>query len=215
MRALVSAVLAGAALVGLSTPTYAASVSFAIDLTLSQDGLPVDPEPGLNGSFPAAGMFSVDEALLFGPGQGFVRFDQLDDFSLTLDSFSVNQAQIEAGACSPDSPNCGLVFSGARPLGVVGFFRTPTSSERFLEFANLGADPFDPAAGFQFASVVVPLASTVFDPIASGPVAFRQLTAPMPEPSSMAAFGLGAGLLGLASWRRSRRTRRTERRADS
>jgi hypothetical protein len=208
MRALVSAILASAAIVAFSTPAHAASVSFAIDLTLSQDGLPVDPEPGLNGTFTAAGIFSVDEALLFGPHQGFVRFDQLDDFSLTLDSLSVNQAQLESGACSEDSPNCGLVFSGARPLGVVGFFRTPTSGERFLEFANLGPDPFDPASGFQFVTVVVPLSSAAFDPIASGSVSFRALTAPMPEPSSVAAFALGAGLLGLASWRRGRSAQR-------
>jgi hypothetical protein len=211
MRAVLFAVLASAAVVvALPSPTRAASVSFAIDLTLSQDGFPFDREPGLNGDFPGAGSFTVDEAVLFGAGDGFVSFDQVDNFSLMVPSFSVHQELLDAGDCSIDerSTNCGIAFSGSQPLGVVGFFRTPTTSGRFLELANLGPDPFDPASGFQRATIVVPIDGIAFDPIASGSVAFRRVTAPMPEPSSVAGLAVGGGLLAFAARRWARRPRR-------
>jgi hypothetical protein len=190
-----------------STAASAAPIGYAIDLVLDvgAESLPGQPPAPLelDGRFPGAGSFTVDDALILGPGRHFVGLDQVQDFTLTLPSLRSDAALLAASRCDslvnpvpdfPDREPCGFVFSERDPLGVAGRLTLRTS---------------DPGLSLQISEVPGVFLSRGFvaselSAVGSGTLNLRRAELPVPEPASTGIAALASAVVAWWAYRRRR-----------
>lgn len=185
--ALSSLILAAMFLLAPSTAP-AMSMRYAIDLDVV-DSISPALEPGY---YRRIGGFRIEESLL-SPVATFIPWAELSDFTLTLPSHTLGSTNVDSGSCltAAQVPFCGIWFLGDRLQGIVGQFSMPADPFFYFRLDNTSPTLFDPGALYQ--SMTLEDLSLGYA-VASGQVSIR----PVPEPSAIALFLLGALLIAVA-----------------
>ena len=180
---------------GLGAEAEASSLSFAIDIGIVES---ID-ETIETGVYRGAGRLAFDESLVAESSFAVVSWSQISAFSLDLSPFALDLESLRSGSCitAQRLPLCGLLFVNGELQGIVGQYSIP-SPIYALRLDNTSPSLFD--AGLDFQSTSIESLDLGFV-VAGGFVSAR----PIPEPSSVAAFAIGAAIVGFSLRRRVRR----------